>query len=44
MHFIEAARMAEDMAPPDYPFMHLKVEDIEAVMTRMKLKRAAEQN
>ena len=42
--FIEAARIAREMAPPDYPFVHLKIEDIESVVSRMRLKRDAEQN
>ena len=42
--FLEVARIAQEVAPPDYPFLRLKIEDIKAVMSRMKLKRDAEQN
>ena len=42
--YLEAARMAREMAPPDYPFIRLNVEDLQSVVTEMKLRRAAENN
>ena len=42
--FVEAAHLAEEMAPPDYPFIRLNVEDLQAVVTRMRLKTDAERN
>ena len=42
--FVEAARIAEEMAPSDYPFIRLNVEDLQTVMTRMRLKTDAERN
>lgn len=42
--FVEAARIAEERARPDYAFIRVNVEDLQAVVTKMRLKRDAERN
>ncbi len=32
---VEVARIAEEMAPPDYPFLRLNIEDLTAALRRM---------
>ena len=39
--WIKAARMAEEMAPPSYPFLRLNVEDVVAALRRMTIGQIA---
>jgi len=37
--WIKLARMAQEMAPPNYPFLRLNVEDVAAALRRMTLEQ-----
>jgi hypothetical protein len=42
--FVEAARMAKEMASPDYPFIRLNIENLQVVKSKMKSKHDVERN
>lgn len=36
---VEVARKVEEMAPPDYPFVRLNIEDLAAALRRMTVEQ-----